>query len=382
MRRILPIVFLVLLLCLFITLSNQTVQQVRAALASHVVISEIQIAGTATGDDFIELYNPTSSSVDLSTFRLVKRTSSGTTDDSIVAFQNNTSIAPHGFFLWCNSGIAATLNCDSSTSATLANNNSFGLRDGALNTGTLIDAVTIGTVTNLLGEGTPIATAPTANQSVERKPGDSNPTGGNGEDTDNNAGDFALRTTSQPQNTSSPTEDPAAPTGSVTPTPTMTPTGTPTPTDTPTNTPTTTTTPTGTVSTTPTNTPTSTPTPTNTGTPTSTPTITSTPTATPTPTETVTSTPTNTPTPTVTGQPTGTSTPTNTPTTTLTNTPTATMTPTPTPPGHSSEPQIIAAFPLGNKAVVVCSLKYQLFGSGFMKVWFPVVSCQKIHVDL
>jgi outer membrane biosynthesis protein TonB len=183
------------------------------------------------------------------------------------------------------------LGCDKNTTGTVSDNNSVALRNGAENTGEIVDAVTFGSVTNPLGEGTPISPAPGASGSVERKPGANDPGGGNGTDTDNNASDFDLRAVSEPQNSASliepalatqtPTESPTAsptesPTPTVTPIPTETPTATPTelPTATPTETPT------ATPTETPTPTPTETPSPTPTESPTATPTIE--PTATPT----------------------------------------------------------------------------------------------------
>ncbi|MBI4130455.1 hypothetical protein HY468_04015, partial [Candidatus Roizmanbacteria bacterium] len=346
----------------------------------------------------IELYNPTASPIDLSTYRLVKRTSSGTSDVGIAAFQSGDIISAHGFFLWCNNNIDATLNCERNTSETIANNNSIGLRDGALDSGTLIDAVTLGTVANPLGEGTPIASPPDANQSIERKPGESDPTGGNGEDTDNNSADFALRTTAEPQNAASATETPAEITPSITPTPTeegATPTVTLTPTEGPTSTPTPTPTteitatptptvePTATV--TPTEEPTSTPTPTNE--PTNTPTPTQIPTGTPTqiPTETPTSTPTPTEEPTETPTPTHTVTPTQSPTSTPTITPTPTITLTLTPtssPTSTPKPtptgKVLGVFPTG-KGVIVCSLNYRLISVGWWKIYLPKVTCERVE---
>lgn len=279
MRKILPaltgITLVLLISSFFFHFKN-----VSAATATHVVISEVQIAGAVAGNDFIELYNPTSSDVSLDGMRLVKRTTSGATDSSIIVFASDASIPAHGYFLWCNNSLSATLNCDAANNSTAANNNSVGIRNGAANTGEIVDAVTLGTVTNPLGEGTAL-TAPVANTSVERKAnsasdattmgiGGTDEFAGNGEDTDNNSADFIGRSTPQPQNSQSNVEPVA-----VTPTPTLEPTETPTPTPTPepTATPTPTTEPTATTTETPTPTleptgaPTETPIPTPTHTP-------------------------------------------------------------------------------------------------------------------
>ncbi|MEK7573456.1 MAG: lamin tail domain-containing protein [Patescibacteria group bacterium] len=218
----------------------------QSASADHIVISEIQIAGASASADFIEIYNPTSLPVNLSSFNLVKRTSSGSSDTPIVNFGSSDVIASHGFLLWCFNDISSNLGCDKHSADTISNNNSIALRDGAVNTGTIIDAVTIGVALHTLGEGAP-PTTPSAGQSIERKANSSSDVtsmgssgsdelAGNGEDTDNNSSDFVLRAVSQPQNSSSALELVSTPTPSEIPTPTITPT--PTSTDTPTPTPT------------------------------------------------------------------------------------------------------------------------------------------------
>src|SRR5882762_9133111 len=84
----------------FISLGQNHVQEVQAATASHVVISEVQIATSSASGDFIELYNPTSSSVNLNGFKLVERTSTGATDTPIISFSSGDTISAHGFLLW------------------------------------------------------------------------------------------------------------------------------------------------------------------------------------------------------------------------------------------------------------------------------------------
>lgn len=325
----------------------------KADTAIHLVISEIQIAGATATEDFIEIYNPTSLAVSLEGLRLVKRTSSGVADTSIVAFAADEEVAPHSYFLWCNSDISGALGCDKTTSGTVAFNNSVALRNGPVDTGTVVDSVTFGAVTNALGEGTPISTAPEASQSAERKAtttstADSMNTGGadefagNGEDTDNNNSDFVLRAVSQPQKSSSNSEVPATP--SATPTPTITPTESPTETPTPSSTPTESPSPTPesspTISPSPTveSTPTATPEPT--ATPTTLPTETPIPTATPSPSPTPipTSTPSVTPEPTSTPTPEPTATPSPTPTLSPTSSPTPTMVPTASPTATNTPP--------------------------------------------
>lgn len=383
MKRILPILFVFgIPLCLFITLSRRTVHNVAAVLASHVVISEIQIAGGTTTDEFTELYNPTGSLVSMTGWQLMRKTAGGT--ESLVATVSG-SIASHGYFLLAHTDYDSSITEDQTYTENIAANNTVLLYSDA--GVTIVDKVGMGTAGDFEGTAT---SSPDADRSIERKAlststladmvaGGAHASLGNGEDSDTNSADFVYRTLAQgadPQNAAAVLEDPGGPTS--TPTPTTTPTETLTPTSTPTGTLTPTDTPTGTPTGSPTSTPTSTPT--NTPTNTSTPTPTETNTPTPTGTGTPTSTPTNTPTPTGTLTLTPTNTPTSSPTGTVTPTVTSTPTPTPTVTPPFSDSQIIAAFPSGRSSITVCTLQYRLFGSGFLKVWFPTVSCRTIHV--
>jgi Lamin Tail Domain len=328
-RSLFFVVLFVVSLLVFFSLLQFHVQDVQAATASHVVISEVQIATSSASGDFIELYNPTSSVVNLNGFKLVERTSSGSTDTAIVSFGSGDTIASHGFLLWCNTGLNGSLHCDKHSADTVSNNNSIALRDAGAS---IVDAITIGVPLFPLGEGS-IPATPSANQSIERKAlststsntmkiGGSDELFGNSEDTDNNGADFVLRNIPQPQNTLSSLEIPPAPTPSPTQSPTPTPTDTPTPTPSPTPiitdtpTPTSTVTPTDSPTPTPTDTPTPTLMPTDTPTPTPSPTDTPSVTPTPTPTDVPSATPTEEPSPTVTTEPIVTLIPTLTPTAT------------------------------------------------------------------
>jgi len=44
---------------------------------SHLVISAIEIAGVVASDDFVKIYNPTQSAVDISGWKLRKKSSTG-----------------------------------------------------------------------------------------------------------------------------------------------------------------------------------------------------------------------------------------------------------------------------------------------------------------
>ncbi|MBI4136461.1 lamin tail domain-containing protein, partial [Candidatus Roizmanbacteria bacterium] len=252
-----------------------------AAVANHVVISEVQVGGGTASDEFIELYNPTALTVDLTGWSIERKTASASAEsagEEVVTLTG--SIMPFGYFLITSTAYDGSVTADetyATDGATIAPNNAILVKNA---TDQIVDKVGMG---GAVDSETGSTHSPANNDSVERKafvtsllstmiPGEVDEFRGNGEDTDNNVFDFFLRRDPEPQNTSSPTEDPGL-------TPTDDPTNTPTPTGEVTNTPT------------PTNTPTTTPTPTptdeitNTPTPPASPTATLTPTETPTPTD-------------------------------------------------------------------------------------------------
>lgn len=251
MKRFLPTFLgISLLLFLFAVVLNKS-QNASASTATNVVISEIQTSGATSTDDFIELYNPTSSDISLGDMRLVKRTSTGNTDTDIVAFTASDIIPAHGYFLWCNNALSVLLSCDKSSTDSISNSNSIAIRNEPANTGTIIDAVTFGTPDFPLGEGVSLS-VPIASTSVERKAkntstqssmgsGGADELQGNGEDTNDNSLDFVMRSISQPQNSLSNKESINIPSSTETPipspAPTLTPTNSPTPTETPSPTP-------------------------------------------------------------------------------------------------------------------------------------------------
>jgi hypothetical protein len=152
---------------------------------NHLVIAAVQIVGVAANDDFVKMYNPTPNAVDLSGFKLRKRSSTGT-DSSLREFPKGSTIAPGGYFVWASSsnGFAQSIGADASSTGTLAANNSVALFDGSE---VQIDAVAWGTGTNQYVEGAPYPDSPPASQVLERKF-----VTGAVIDTDNNAADFTL----------------------------------------------------------------------------------------------------------------------------------------------------------------------------------------------
>lgn len=186
----------------FLFIPNHSVQ----AELNHIVINEVQISGGAghTADDFIELFNPTDTAINLKGYRLVKRTAAGTTDTSLKSWTTDTIIPAHGFYLWANSGYSTiAVTPDAVTSESLADNNGLALRQGAADTGIIIDSLAWGTATNNFIEGAAYPDNPEPNQTLERL----HPIIGNRQDSNNNSQDFIIQTAPQPQNTTSPIEN-------------------------------------------------------------------------------------------------------------------------------------------------------------------------------
>ncbi len=179
---------------------------------SHILISEIQITGGSgkTDNDFIELWNPSGNDVDLSGWQLKKKTKSGT-ESSIRQFPDGLKIPAHGFFLWANSkdGFADSIQADVNSTSYLSSDYSIRLYD---KDDALIDSVAWGENS---AEGSAISTDLEANQSYERKAWENSgcvsssgayEVKGNGCDTENNVGDFEVRSVSNPQNSKSAIE--------------------------------------------------------------------------------------------------------------------------------------------------------------------------------
>ncbi len=267
MRKIISVTLAPLIILLIISSIQSTSPNIAYAIANHVVISEIQAAGSTTTDEFVELYNPTTNEMDLSGWKVMRKTQSIDAEEQLIATLSGT-IQPHGFMLIAHENYDDTTTPDITyTDQNIADNNSIILRDENNNT---IDLVGFGEAST---REEVTVSLPISNRSIERKAHDTStsesmaPSGtdnnlGNGEDTDNNANDFVRHsspTLSNPQNTNSTPENPE----SSTPT---NPTETPTPTTSPTMTivPTTTSQPTSTPTSTPTITPTENPSPTST----------------------------------------------------------------------------------------------------------------------
>lgn len=197
-------------------LGNFFTKPAQAAVGTHVVISEVYGGGGNSGssykNDYIELYNPTDSSISLSGWSIQYASSTGT----FSSITNLTgSIGSHQYYLIKEASggggtvdlptadITGTINLSASSGkVALANVTSAVTGSSSSN---VVDFVGFGSAND--SETTPVGTL-SATTSIERKDnnGGSVQDQGNGWDTNNNANDFVITSSLAPQNSSSTAE--------------------------------------------------------------------------------------------------------------------------------------------------------------------------------
>jgi len=168
-----------ILICFLIYLPSHFSQ----AKEGHLLIVEIQIQGASSKDDYIKIFNPLKEGLDLSGYKLRKRSSTGR-ESSIRRFPEGTKITSRGYLIWANKNYASQIGAQLQSSATLAKNNSVALLNPQ---GEILDAVAWGDPSNPYKEGEVFPENPSKNQKLVRKK-----QGGEYLDTDNNSKDFRL----------------------------------------------------------------------------------------------------------------------------------------------------------------------------------------------
>jgi len=202
----------------------------------HLVLSEIQVSGETSGDEFIEIYNPTNQEVDISSWSVQYLSGKASSTDSVSKknFEDGNSVKPKKFFL-----VARAMNSSSTDgytgniTADLSHRsfNLSGLADGGTvflvndqekisgpTDENIVDKVAYGNGEMLQPEANP-APLPESNSSIERRAGNESACSteenteflGNGCDAGNNSSDLMIRTEPRPQNSLSLQEPRSAP---------------------------------------------------------------------------------------------------------------------------------------------------------------------------
>lgn len=119
-----------------------------------VFIRAVQTAGTTASEDFVEIYNSEDCALNLSDWKLRKRTANGN-ESSIKVFGDTSGILPPGeAFLWANSAnnFAGTVLATEKSTATLTDNSSLALISAD---DTMVDSLSWGTVNKPFRSGEP-----------------------------------------------------------------------------------------------------------------------------------------------------------------------------------------------------------------------------------
>ena len=133
----------------------------------NVLINEIQVEGDDVSDDWIELYNPNDIDIDISGYKLRKRTSAGS-ESSIRVLSESSVISAKGYYLWASSAddnFPPLVGADTWTKQNIAINNSIVL----LNSNDIVlSALAWGVSENPFVEGAAFLDNPAENQSLGR----------------------------------------------------------------------------------------------------------------------------------------------------------------------------------------------------------------------
>ena len=166
---------------------------------SHLLFSEV-LAGVSGNNpyDFVELYNPTSTPIDLKGYALWYLLNEGDEEQLVHAWEKSALVPPYGHFLLGQEGQDFGLVVDQAfNQPLLPQRGGLILRDPDRE---VADSLGWGEAPQVSVESQP-APAMENGLSLERAPGKEQ---GSGQDTDDNAQDFVLNSSPSPQNSGSP----------------------------------------------------------------------------------------------------------------------------------------------------------------------------------
>jgi len=176
------------------TSETQPLPETSSQVSFKILINEIQIAGQTVDDEFIELYNPNETPINLSGYVLKKKSNTGVESTLVTSSRFENKIIPaKGFLLLAREGYyqGSTLpDIFWPKSYWLASDNTVIFYDPS---GKIVDKVGWGNAADF--ESQPFPQNPEKNQSLERI---------NFQDTDNNAKDFQLQLTPSPSKFKNP----------------------------------------------------------------------------------------------------------------------------------------------------------------------------------
>jgi hypothetical protein len=161
--------------------------------SAGLTVNEVMTGITgAASNEFVELYNGGSAAVDLSGYKLVYRSSAGTSDVTLGTIPSGTTLVAGGFYLFGGSDYAGSATPDQSFSASLAaTGGGVALRDTS---GTIVDSMGYGDAANAFVEAHPAPAPPAA-----ASPGNSAVRLPDGHDTNDNSADFSVSASPTPK---------------------------------------------------------------------------------------------------------------------------------------------------------------------------------------
>jgi phosphatidylserine/phosphatidylglycerophosphate/cardiolipin synthase-like enzyme len=199
-------------------LASITVAVPQARATTHVVIGELSTGSSSSAtDEFLELYNPTESAIDISGWKLQYKSATGSTWYDRGTLPANSYIAAHGFFLITPPAYVGPPSTDFSSVAWNSGMAAAGGHERIIDA-SAVEVDKIGWGTAIDPEGGSATPAHAAGNSSERKAnatstavllasGGAHELLGNGQDTNNNGSDFVNQTYGRrPQNSSSAPE--------------------------------------------------------------------------------------------------------------------------------------------------------------------------------